>query len=1577
MKVGILSSCMHSMFSGGVANTTIALLETFKLLGHDAIFVNTYEKDWFEDCKLLEKQIKVLNISKDEDIEEVFDLMIELVPYFKTEKQRRKYSKKNVVLYRKNILINTIEHSLYPIVTTGMNFDGVEEVWCFDKLITNDEVQILETVSRLPVRVMPYVWTPNIITAHQNEINSPLWLQMQANVAKENDGRLPLWNPHIAETNVTNSSSCTLPVVICRQAKLDGFSMKKYMVHNSEHIFKSDFYKDNIHRHTETEDLSSNYVGRQRLMDLVFEPMSCVISHFRFIPFKPYLFDLAWYGIPFIHNSEELKSLPYFDRYYYPNNSITHAVEALKKMHEDFKTGDGWFNVKHIEEVRKAIVENFSPFRNDSLESYKKTLELVTSSETRSETRSQPKKEEEEVVVKKRDYVLLFTDMWDSMNPNYNFFTLLLENANPNISIKFYDESTLPTDVTPDAIIFGPFGNGWKSYPNVPKIHFTGENSPIIQGPNILLNIGYQHSDLVGEEYLRFPLWILEIDWFNCDVDKIVNPKPIPLEACTRVWDDKREKFCSFIVTNPCNEIRNKAFEWLNEYKKVDSAGRLFNNIGDELFAGLGGGGGELKKFEFLKKYKFALAFENASSQGYTTEKLLHAKASGAIPIYWGDPKVERDFNIDGCIDARGIKTKEDLIDLVKQIDENDELYKKKRAIPALDSYKVEWCRRTMAELSRRILKILTQTNVEVPRFVGTKESVGTKLKNESLAIEDPCVVTFATREFLPSLNQWLLGISAQKNVLKNIDCVVYFGSDVEEEPKKKLLETFPFMKMRTVPVEAPEQFKDMWNPQHFAWKLYIYQDMCNDANYKDRIVFYMDAGVFLCRWPTEYMRLVQENDICVLDDEEQQNVQWCHNTFVKNLKVTSDELEKNQIVGGIMAFRAGSKKATNFFNEAWKVGQIRENIVGQKWSGTKNGKPFGHRHDQSILSILSLRYELARYPLHNIYCDVSLRRTFLTNKYLYVHRGYFKIHEQFLNGIDDCFVINLKRRSDRMEKLYNNHPELKGRIIRFDAIEGKNLTLTPALTRLFKPHDFMWKKAVMGCALSQLSLWHQLVNEKAGIENYLILEDDVKLMKGWEAKWKEALPYVPENYDVIYLGGILPPNRNGFEHCKEPINKYFSRVKENNFYGQNPPNRYFHFCAYAYVLSKQGAEKVIATLMARDGYYTSADHILCNPVDFLNIYFFDPLIAGCYQDDDPVYASSQFNNFNRIDKFDSDLWNNDERFTEDEIKKNTNSSSELNIDTALRDARIPQFKIQTPIVKNHSTLKKVQLYSLQPLIWKDLYEKKWLEELFENPDMIEVKQVDYNTRFENEVPIFIVMRPHTQEYMNLFTMYESNNIPFKVIHLSDEFCNDSIDFYYFSNCKKVLRNYVREGLPSNVTVIPLGYHTTFKNGIEKPYERTPQLPFRKYAWSFFGTNWNHRDAILEPLKNIGEYRCELYNSWNDAKQLGDKEYLSMCLNTWIVPCIGGNNPETYRFYEALECGCVPIIVEDDNNKDYIKFITEYIPIMPLKSWDQAPMLIRGFLQHKEEFEQYRYNILNAYSSMKKLFQSKSKELLN
>lgn len=124
LKVGILSSCQHSMFSGGLANSTIALLESFKSLDCDVTFLNIQSTEWFDDCKSLKSEFNVVNIKKDEPI--LFDVMVELVPYFTSETERKKFAKKSIAFHRKNILIATIEYSLYPIINTVMNYDGID-----------------------------------------------------------------------------------------------------------------------------------------------------------------------------------------------------------------------------------------------------------------------------------------------------------------------------------------------------------------------------------------------------------------------------------------------------------------------------------------------------------------------------------------------------------------------------------------------------------------------------------------------------------------------------------------------------------------------------------------------------------------------------------------------------------------------------------------------------------------------------------------------------------------------------------------------------------------------------------------------------------------------------------------------------------------------------------------------------------------------------------------------------------------------------------------------------------------------------------------------------------------------------------------------------------------------------------------------------------------------------------------------------------------------------------------------------------------------------------------------------------
>ena len=1570
MKVGILSSCQHSMFSGGNANTTIALIEMMKMLKYDVTLLNiNHSVKWYDDVKLLKEQVNVLNISKDsEEYSEKFDLIIETVPFFENELMRKKYGKHFVYFYRSNILIPFIEHSLYPVLSIRPNYDGVSQIWCFDTFCDNDELQILELVTRKPVIRLPYIWTPSIIESHKTENSMPIWIQFQ-NMIKEQLKEHIHWSPHIFETNVTSTSSCTIPLLVLKQAKENGFDCVKYKVHNADQVYKSQFFKDNVLKHCETKDLSGEFVGRQRICDLVLEPKSVVISHVRLIPFKPMLFDMAWMGIPFIHNSSALKHITCFERYYYNSNKISEGYECLNKVDEDFKSGSGWFDLENVQNFRKYVLENYSCLNPSIVEQYFSAINKLNS--------IVPTVEVKEQVSKKEKFYLMFTDFWPDFNYKYNFFTLLLDSIKGDLDIEYVNESTIPKDVRPNAILFSLFGENWKNYPNVPKIHFTGENSMPIAEESIKLNLCFQHSDMVTESYLRFPLWLLEIDWFGCDVEKISNPKPIPLERFTKVFpEEKKEKFCAFIVSNPTNDLRNNAFIWLNEYKQVDSAGRLFNTMGPELFAGGGGGGGELKKHEFLKQYKFCFAFENSSSQGYVTEKLIHAKASGCIPIYWGDPKVERDFDTKSFIDARKIRCKEDLIELVKEIDDNPEKYKEMFNRPALDEYHLDWAKRTIAECGSRILKILTLKNVEVPRFIQTKECVNPiKPVNKNLQIEAPLMVTYATREFLPSLNQWLSSVGAQTRIIPDLKARVYLGNDVPEESKKKLVEAFPFIELASLPdiSSVPSDFPDLYDAQHYAWKIYIYQDLAN--NLESRMVFYIDAGAFLCRWPSDYLRIAQENDICVLEDEQQFNEQWCHETCVKKMNIRDDELKQHQIVGGIMCFRTGIQKVKDYFNEAWKYAQMRDVIVGEKWSGIKNGKPYGHRHDQSILSILSLRYNLAKYPLHTLYCDVSLRRTFISNKYIYVHRGVFKIHEEFMPKIDDCFVINLKRRTDRLERLYNNSPEFKNRIIEFEAYEGRKIQMTNAITRLFKPHDFMWKKAIMGCALSHLNLWFKLVNDKPEINSYLILEDDVKFKSGWKKQWLEAAPHLPENFDVVYLGGILPPNRSGFEQCKEPVNKYFSRVKENSFFGQNPPNRYFHWCAYAYVLSKQGAQKIIDVLMTRDGYYTSADHMICNPIDYMNIYFLDPLVSGCYQDEDPKYMNSDFNNFNRVDGFDSDLWNNDERFTKEEIGT---IDGEIDIVKALTDAR--NYKVETVDVKDkiiNVPVKKIELCSLKEYNMKfnEIYEHKWLLEMLGSPDYIEMKHIERNEVPDVKNPIFVIVR--NQEYSSYFKTLEASGKEFSVIHLGDEFGDEPIEFYDYKACKAVIRTYVRPNLNSKVLVIPLGYHRSFEKPIENPLERTPQLPFRTKVWSFFGTNWGGmREVILEPLKQFEKYNLKLFNSWNDPENLSEKEYLSYMCDTIFIPCIGGNNTETFRFYESLECGCVPILVEDEQSKEYCNYIKQFIPITCLQSWNQAQVLIQQLLNDKQTLEVYRSSLLQAYRGMKLMLKEKVKQLL-
>lgn len=211
----------------------------------------------------------------------------------------------------------------------------------------------------------------------------------------------------------------------------------------------------------------------------------------------------------------------------------------------------------------------------------------------------------------------------------------------------------------PDYLIYSLNGHNHLKYGECIKIFFTAENFR----PDFNLcdyAIGYDYINF-DDRYLRFPNYALYDEWFD-----ILRRKKSFLAT--------KKKFCNFIYTNGSEPShRDNFFRLLSEYKFVDSLGRHLKNSDLDIAAPYNGNWSGAK-VAAQTEFKFTIAFENGSFPGYSTEKIVHALAADTIPIYWGDPNVERVFNSRRFINANGKKL-EAVVDEVKRINEDQSIY--------------------------------------------------------------------------------------------------------------------------------------------------------------------------------------------------------------------------------------------------------------------------------------------------------------------------------------------------------------------------------------------------------------------------------------------------------------------------------------------------------------------------------------------------------------------------------------------------------------------------------------------------------------------------------------------------------------------------------------------------------------------------------------------------------------------------------------------------------------------------------------------------------------------------------------
>lgn len=265
------------------------------------------------------------------------------------------------------------------------------------------------------------------------------------------------------------------------------------------------------------------------------------------------------------------------------------------------------------------------------------------------------------------------------------------------------------------------------------------------------------------------------------------------------------------------------------------------------------------------------------------------------------------------------------------------------------------------------------------------------------------------------------------------------------------------------------------------------------------------------------------------------------------------------------------------------------------------------------------------------------------------------------------------------------------------------------------------------------------------------------------------------------------------------------------------------------------------------------------------------------------------------------------------------------------------------------------QANSQTPLIWqvaqKHWWEQDYLLELLSGLDVEVIEDTKYEQFIDKSIIVFSSNHNFEGSRAYCKALHEKG-YTYGVILLSDELYEVMDDFC--PGAKFVFRNYWHKAFlkEPKVKMFALGYKYGFWQNAEK---QIPDAFHRDFTWSFAGqiTKKPTREAMIAQLKSVPNHHIHETFMWNDSKGLDVSTYRNLMLNTIFVPCPTGFwNLDSFRLYETLECGAIPIV--EKQPLDYFRRFYGDHPFLVINSWDEAPELMHALLADPEKLEALR-----------------------
>lgn len=240
-----------------------------------------------------------------------------------------------------------------------------------------------------------------------------------------------------------------------------------------------------------------------------------------------------------------------------------------------------------------------------------------------------------------------------------------------------------------------------------------------------------------------------------------------------------------------------------------------------------------------------------------------------------------------------------------------------------------------------------------------------------------------------------------------------------------------------------------------------------------------------------------------------------------------------------------------------------------------------------------------------------------------------------------ETFVVNLDRRLDRMREFQKKACDslnFLGYYNRYSAVDGTKLVTNPQLQRIFDGNDYNMRRGMVGCAMSHIHLYIQLL--QSNNDMYMILEDDIEFTKNFDKKLLFVLKQLDDlEWDMIYLGHHLREcyitNSVYSQDLMPHIEKWDTLTSFQRSLGGTG----------GYIITKNGAKKLLE-FIDKHGMTNGIDTVQQKAADDMDIYYTSPhlILAECWRGKDNVDTDIQYD-YDSLSRSVSDRINDEREF--------------------------------------------------------------------------------------------------------------------------------------------------------------------------------------------------------------------------------------------------------------------------------------------------------------------------------------------